>query len=233
MNGMVNQIDPDNTQYDVEQTTVIPKARETQNVPNQAVYSPETLQHDWMGETPNLMSQQGYLQALNQRPQGFVARWNAMKTWKKVVSILAAAFLVIMGVSAISNVMFFSQVVEVKEPQTVIPYHEEEPAKPNADLNLDGIQGQYWSNAKKILESRNADTSEMVVLTNNGKTPIMDSNWKVTSIEKQDNGQLTVHLEQITDYTGDAADAVKGAGDKLGQAWNDLVEEGQESNTNN
>lgn len=232
MNGMVNQIDPDNTQYDVEQTTVIPKARETQNVPNQVVYSPETLQHDWMGETHNPMSQQGYLQALDQRPKSFVDRWNAMKTWKKVVSILAAAFLVIMGVSAISNVMS-PKMVEVQEPQTVIPYHKEEPAEPNADLSLDGIQGQYWSNAKKILEARNADTSEMLVLTNNGKTPIMDSNWKVTSIEKRANGQLTVHLEQITDYTGDAADAAKGAGDKLSQAWNNLVEEGQESNTNN
>lgn len=226
MNEMVSQIDPDNIQYDVEQTTVIPKARETQNVPNQVVYSPETSQYDWMGETPNPMSQQGYLQALDQRPKGFVDSWNAMKTWRKVASIVIVTFLIVMDAVIIDNVMSL-KTVEVQEPQTVIPYHKEEPAEPNADLSLDGIQGQYWSNAKKILESRNADTSEMVVLTNNGKTPIMDSNWKVTSIEKQDNGQLTVHLEQITDYTGDAADAAKRAGDKLGQAWNDLVDKGQ------
>ena len=226
---MVNQVDPENTQYDIGQTTVIPKVRTIQNVPDQVVYDPEAAPYEWPADMPDVdydIAQQAALNAQYRRSRGPLARWKAMETWKKAVSIVAAAFVVIMGIVALDS-MFAPSVVEVKEPQTVVPYHEEEVKKPNADLSLDGIQGQYWSNARKILESRGADTSDMLVLTDNGKTPIMDSNWKVTSIEKREDGQLTVHLEQLTDYTGDAADAARGAGDKLGQAWNDLVEDGR------
>lgn len=82
----------------------------------------------------------------------------------------------------------------------------------NADLSLDGIQGSYWSNAKKILKSRGASLNGMVVLTDDGKDPLVDSNWTVDSIEKASDGHLEVHLSHIEDYGKKADNLIEGVG---------------------
>lgn len=92
----------------------------------------------------------------------------------------------------------------------------------NTNVSTDGIVGQYWSNAKTILESRGANVSDMVVLTDDGSKPVLDSNWVVSQIYANNDGKLEVQLTRATS----AGDAVSGIVDGLGQkatdTWNSL-----------
>ena len=94
--------------------------------------------------------------------------------------------------------------------------------KPNANLKVDDLKGQYWSNAQKILKSRNADTSGMLVLTDDGKEPVAPANWTVENIKVDGKGKLVVHLKHAvtgSDQLGGAASEISG---KIGGAWNQV-----------
>lgn len=79
-----------------------------------------------------------------------------------------------------------------------------------AQVDLSDIPGQYWSNAKKLLESRGADLSSAVVLTNDGSTPLIDSNWVVTSIYYNNDGKLEVQLSKkgSSNDTGESSNVI-------------------------
>lgn len=100
------------------------------------------------------------------------------------------------------------------------------PAKPrvtNGNVDLTGIVDQKWSNAKKILRARGAGLDAIVTLTDDGKEPIIDSNWTVKEVSRGSDGIITVKLHHdqsdVTDDIGGAAGKVK---DKAGQAWSNL-----------
>lgn len=65
-----------------------------------------------------------------------------------------------------------------------------------ATISLDGLVGQKWSNAKKIITSRGGDVNDarITVLTDDGKDPVVDSNWTVTSVKRNDD-KVTVNLK--------------------------------------
>lgn len=89
----------------------------------------------------------------------------------------------------------------------------------NADLDLTGIEGQYWSNAQKILESRNADMTDALILTDDGKEPIVPSNWTVKSIERLSDGKLEIHLNHTTDVGEQASNTLNDLADKAKGIW--------------
>ena len=89
-----------------------------------------------------------------------------------------------------------------------------------AAVSISGIKGQKWSNALKILESRGADESDLLVLTNDGKTVVDKSNWTVSSISKDTaTGTITVNLTHDSSAT---SDALNGAGSALSDAWSNI-----------
>lgn len=92
-------------------------------------------------------------------------------------------------------------------------------------VDLSDIPGQYWSNAKKILKSRGADVDNAVVLTDDGSTPLIASNWIVQSIYYNDNGNLEVNLARSgSDQSGDGgvSSALQNLGGQAQNAWNAL-----------
>lgn len=92
----------------------------------------------------------------------------------------------------------------------------------NADVKISDLNGQIWSNAQKILKSRNADLSDPLILTDDGKEPVVDANWTVESITLQDNGQFEIHLTHTTDSEEQAANAANDAAGKAKDAYNKL-----------
>lgn len=95
----------------------------------------------------------------------------------------------------------------------------------SAAVDLSDIPGQYWSNAKKILKSRGADVDGAVVLTDDGSTPLVASNWIVQSIYYNDNGNLEVNLARSgSDQSGDGgiSSALQNLGGQVQNALNAL-----------
>ena len=90
----------------------------------------------------------------------------------------------------------------------------------SGSVDLSDIPGQYWSNAKKILKSRGANVDSAVVLTDDGSTPLVASNWIVQSIYYNNDGNLEVNLARSGQSTGDGiSSALQNLG---GQAQNAL-----------
>lgn len=122
---------------------------------------------------------------------------------------------------------FFATSSRPKEPIASQPTTSASiPAKPrvtNGNVDLTGIVDQKWSNAKKILRARGAGLDAIITLTDDGKEPIIDSNWTVKEVSRGDDGIITVKLHHdkadVTDDIGGAAGKVK---EKAGQAWSNL-----------
>lgn len=100
------------------------------------------------------------------------------------------------------------------------------PPKPrvtNGNVDLTGLVDQKWSNAKRILKSRGAGLDAIVTLTDDGKSPVIDSNWTVTEVSRGSDGVITIKLKHdqssTTDDIGGAAGQLK---DKVSGAWNNL-----------
>ena len=107
----------------------------------------------------------------------------------------------------------------------IVSQQTTEPApapKPNAKLSLDGLQGEYWSNAKKLLDSRGADFAGMVVLTDDGKEPVADANWTVSEIRKAADGHLEVKLVHEKDLAKQVGGAASQIGGYAKDAWSNL-----------
>lgn len=235
---MIQDLSPDNPYYmdDTPTTVMTPvKANEPARVttvipvvtPVQSSAREDSANNQWSNDkpwvksTPVATTENFYGQQAKREKPSILKRWRRLPFIGKV-GFITVILLIIMMVNSIISTL---TPVKVQEPTVQVPYTvtNQAASTPNADLDLSGIEGQYWSNAKKILDSRNADTSNMLILTNNGKTPIMDSNWLVKSISKQSDGSLEVHLDQVTDYTGEAGKSLNDVGDSIGRAWDNLT----------
>ena len=100
------------------------------------------------------------------------------------------------------------------------------PSKPrvtNGNVDLTGLVDQKWSNAKRVLKARGAGLDAIVTLTDDGKSPVIDSNWTVTEVSRGSDGVITIRLKHdqssTTDDIGGAAGQLK---DKVSGAWNNL-----------
>ena len=96
-----------------------------------------------------------------------------------------------------------------------------------AAVDLSDIPGQYWSNAKKLLKSRGADLSNAVILTDDGSTPVIDSNWVVTNAYYNDNGNLEIQLTHKNSY-GNSSGGQSGTDSSSSNTLEDLSNKAQE-----
>ena len=97
----------------------------------------------------------------------------------------------------------------------------------SAAVDLSDIPGQYWSNAKKLLKSRGADLSNAVILTDDGSTPVIDSNWVVTNAYYNDNGNLEIQLTHKNSY-GNSSGGQSGTDSSSSNTLEDLSNKAQE-----
>ena len=87
--------------------------------------------------------------------------------------------------------------------------------------DITGTVGEKWSNAQKIIQAAGVDTSQLVVLTEDGRTVIVPSNWTVESFSKKD-GSVFVHLRRTTTLN-DVGDAAGAAASKVGGSVRDSL----------
>ena len=104
---------------------------------------------------------------------------------------------------------------------------EQTEATQSGAVDLSDIPGQYWSNAKKLLKSRGADLSNAVILTDDGSTPIVDSNWVVANAYYNDNGNLEIQLTRKDGWSGNAS-GDQGADSSSSNTLEDLSNKAQE-----
>lgn len=146
-------------------------------------------------------------------------RYRGSALAKTMIGILVALFVVSLGYSLINGLLGSGAAAL---GNAVSGLTQSGQTSSNANVSTDDIVGQYWSNAKTILESRGANVSDMVVLTDDGSKPVLDSNWVVSQIYTNSDGKLEVQLTRATN----AGDAVSGIVDDLGQKaadiWNSL-----------
>lgn len=149
-------------------------------------------------------------------PSDSPARVHAMSPWAKalVFIVVAVSLVITMSITTSSH-----KADEIISQQTTAPVAA---PKPNSDLSLSGLKGEYWSNAKKILSSRDADLNGMVVLTDDGKEPIADANWTVEEISKSADGHLEVRLAHEQDLAKQAAGVAGQVGSYAKDAWDNL-----------
>lgn len=95
------------------------------------------------------------------------------------------------------------------------------PSESSKTVDLNDLKGQKWSNAKKIVKSRGGDLSNALVLTDDGKEPVVDSNWTVKDISQDANGLITVHLTHDSSDV-DVSGPVSGLKDAGEDAWNSV-----------
>ena len=121
-----------------------------------------------------------------------------------------------------------SQSAPVEEDAAPSPEAEEDAVTPSLKtVDLSGVKGQKWSNAIRILESRgvsvtSASSDELLLITDDGGTPIVESNWTVEDITRDDNGLVTVTLKHDTDPASDTGNTISDLASKGKDAWNNL-----------
>lgn len=82
-------------------------------------------------------------------------------------------------------------------------------------FDVSTLAGEKWANAKKILASNDINLDDVIVLTDDGKQVIVDSNWSVEDAFRRGKS-ITVKLKHDTDN-------VKDAGDALGNLFSNLT----------
>lgn len=139
---------------------------------------------------------------------------------KKILIVLAIFF-------ALSIVFAIVTGMLNKRGATTDATTEQAETTQSAAVDLSDIPGQYWSNAKKLLKSRGADLSNAVILTDDGSTPVIDSNWVVTNAYYNDNGNLEIQLTHKNSY-GNSSGGQSGTDSSSSNTLEDLSNKAQE-----
>ena len=123
------------------------------------------------------------------------------KSTVRLISIASIAFIAAITFTSIATMNYSdvggrSVIAEQATNKYVDTSNDTKTTPSIATISIDGLVGQKWSNAKKIITSRGGDVNDarITVLTDDGKDPIVDSNWTVTSV-KRDDGKVTVDLK--------------------------------------
>lgn len=181
--------------------------------PQQTTYLPRTAQ-------PRYESRQPYREYPKSIPQYGEDEEKAPSRPSSVIKkilIVLAIFFALSVVFAIVSGMLNKRGATTEQAETT----------QSAAVDLSDIPGQYWSNAKKLLKSRGADLSNAVILTDDGSTPVIDSNWVVTNAYYNDNGNLEIQLTHKNSY-GNSSGGQSGTDSSSSNTLEDLSNKAQE-----
>jgi len=185
--------------------------------PQQTTYLPRTAQ-------PRYESREPYREYPKSIPQygedEEEAPSRSSSVIKKILIVLAIFF-------ALSIVFAIVTGMLNKRGTTTSTTAEQTEADQAGAVELGDIPGQYWSNAKKLLKSRGADLSNAVILTDDGSTPVIDSNWVVTNAYYNDSGNLEVQLMHKNSY-GNSSGGQSGTDSSSSNMLEDLSNKAQE-----
>ena len=158
--------------------------------PQQTTYMPRTAQPRYESREPY----REYPKSIPQYGEDEEKKPSRSSSVIKKIIIVLAIFFALSVVFAIVSGMLN------KRGATTDATTEQAETTQSAAVDLSDIPGQYWSNAKKLLKSRGADLSNAVILTDDGSTPVIDSNWVVTNAYYNDNGNLEIQLTHKNSY---------------------------------
>lgn len=192
--------------------------------PQQTTYMPRTAQAQPRYESRDPYARQPYREYPKSIPQYGEdeerAPSRSSSVIKKILIVLAIFF-------ALSIVFAIVTGMLNKRGATTSTTAEQTEVDQTGAVELTDIPGQYWSNAKKLLKSRGADLSNAVILTDDGSTPVIDSNWVVTNAYYNDNGNLEIQLTHKNSY-GNSSGGQSGTDSSSSNTLEDLSNKAQE-----
>ena len=192
--------------------------------PQQTTYMPRTAQAQPRYESRDPYARQPYREYPKSIPQygeeEEEAPSRSSSVIKKIIIVLAIFF-------ALSIVFAIVTGMLNKRGATTSTTAEQTEVDQTGAVELSDIPGQYWSNAKKLLKSRGADLSNAVILTDDGSTPVIDSNWVVTNAYYNDNGNLEIQLTHKNSY-GNSSGGQSGTDSSSSNTLEDLSNKAQE-----
>ena len=185
--------------------------------PQQTTYMPRTAQPRYESREPY----REYPKSIPQYGEDEEKKPSRSSSVIKKILIVLAIFFALSVVFAIVSGMLN------KRGATTDATTEQAETTRSAAVDLSDIPGQYWSNAKKLLKSRGADLSNAVILTDDGSTPVIDSNWVVTNAYYNDNGNLVIQLTHKNSY-GNSSGGQSGTDSSSSNTLEDLSNKAQE-----
>lgn len=185
--------------------------------PQQTTYMPRTAQPRYESREPY----REYPKSIPQYGEDEEKKPSRSSSVIKKILIVLAIFFALSVVFAIVSGMLN------KRGATTDATTEQAETTQSAAVDLSDIPGQYWSNAKKFLKSRGADLSNAVILTDDGSTPVIDSNWVVTNAYYNDNGNLEIQLTHKNSY-GNSSGGQSGTDSSSSNTLEDLSNKAQE-----
>lgn len=192
--------------------------------PQQTTYMPRTAQVQSRYESRDPHACQPYREYPKSIPQygedEEKAPSRSSSVIKKILIVLAIFFALSVVFAIVSGMLN-------KRGATTDATTEQAETTQSAAVDLSDIPGQYWSNAKKLLKSRGADLSNAVILTDDGSTPVIDSNWVVTNAYYNDNGNLEIQLTHKNSY-GNSSGGQSGTDSSSSNTLEDLSNKAQE-----
>lgn len=186
--------------------------------PQQTTYMPRTAQSRYESREPY----REYPKSIPQYGEDEEETPSRSSSVIKKILIVLAIFFALSVVFAIVSGM-----LNKRGSSTADATAEQTESASSSTVDLSDIPGQYWSNAKKLLESRGADLSNAVVLTDDGSTPVIDANWVVTSAYYNDSGNLEIQLTH-KNSSGNSPDGQSGTDSSSSNTLEDLSNKAQE-----
>ena len=190
--------------------------------PQQTTYMPRTAQPPY--ESRDRYAREPYREYPKSIPQ---YGEDEEKTPSRSSSVIKKILIVLAIFFALSIVFAIVSGMLNKRGATTDATTEQAETTQSAAVDLSDIPGQYWSNAKKLLKSRGADLSNAVILTDDGSTPVIDSNWVVTNAYYNDNGNLEIQLTHKNSY-GNSSGGQSGTDSSSSNTLEDLSNKAQE-----
>ena len=193
--------------------------------PQQTTYMPRTAQAQPRYESRDPYARQPYREYPKSIPQYGEDEEKkpsrSSNVIKKVLIVLAIFFVLSVVFAIVSGML------NKRGSSTADTAAEQAESASSGTVDLSDIPGQYWSNAKKLLKSRGADLSNAVILTDDGSTPVIDSNWVVTNAYYNDNGNLEIQLTH-KNSSGNSSDGQSGTDSSSSNTLEDLSNKAQE-----
>ena len=193
--------------------------------PQQTTYMPRTAQSQPRYESRDPYARQPYREYPKSIPQygedEEEAPSRSSSVIKKILIVLAIFFALSIVFAIVSGML------NKRGSSTADTTAEQTESASSNTVDLSDIPGQYWSNAKKLLKSRDADLSNAVILTDDGSTPVVDANWVVTSAYYNDNGNLEIQLTHKSS-SGNSFDGQSGTDNSSSNTLEDLSNKAQE-----
>lgn len=193
--------------------------------PQQTTYMPRTAQAQPRYDSRDSRARQPYREYPKSIPQYGEDEEKkpsrSSSVIKKILIVLAIFFALSIVFAIVSGML------NKRGSSTADTAAEQTESASSSTVDLSDIPGQYWSNAKKLLKSRGADLSNAVVLTDDGSTPVVDSNWVVTSAYYNDNGNLEIQLTH-KNGSGNSSDGQSGTDSLSSNTLEDLSNKAQE-----